>query len=269
MRRTECELTTETVLPSAEATADAVAGEQPTQVEAPEGEQTEKAEDEAKEVKPEKHPLEKELAKERRRNQALIRRVHAAEEAAKQINSRQPLQQRAIDDTNREDSADSEVVSLPKARLNEWIEERAREIAPTISSKAAEQERLTKAVAVLQEEFGSEFQELTDDLALVFDGNKQLAVLRTDAPAELVRYLTDPENSAEAERIAKMDDFDAGRAIARLEDRLKAKRAEAKPKVSKVPAPIEAGRGQGAVATGYHPNMTDAQYAAWRKSQRG
>lgn len=225
----------ETVLPDAPESAGA--SDQPNPDEALPEQQAEKPE----EAKPEKHPLEKELAKERRRNQAIVRRLHEAERIAKEASQR--LQSSGEGATNREAEADSEVLSLPKAELERLIQERAKELAPKITAEAGEQERLSKAAAALRKELGDEFAELTEDLASVFDGKKQLAVLRTDAPAGLIRYLTDPDNAAEAERIAAMDDFDAGRALAKLEAKLEAK--DDKPKPSSAAAPLRQVRGQG------------------------
>lgn len=246
----------ETVLP--EAPESAGASDQPAEVETlPEGEA------EKTEAKPEKHPLEKELAKERRRNQALARRTHEAERVARELQER--LQPREIGDTNRTAEADSEVLSLSKAELQRLIEQKAAEIAPTISKQKGESERLSKAAAALREALGDEFPTLTEDLASVFDGKKQLAVLRTEAPAELIRYLTDPDNADEAERIAGMDDFDAGRALAKLELKLQSK--DDKPKPSKAGSPLRPVRGQGEaverVPTDIH------QYMAWANKKYG
>lgn len=257
-------MSTETALP--EAPEGAGAGELPegtpaevtTEASEPEGQE---AKDEG-EKKPERHPLEKELAKERRRNQALARRTHAAEAELER------LRPRDISATNEPSQADSETLSLTKAQLEELVTKRAQEIAPKIKDKAAEQERIVSAVQALRKEVGADqFEELTNDLATVFNESKQLAVLRTDAPAALIRYLTDPDNADEAERIGRMDEFDAGRALAKLEAKLEAKKAEDKPQRSKAAAPIESARGSGTSAGAVPTDIRE--YIKWANKQYG
>lgn len=250
---------TENVLPDAAPEA-AGAGDQPIaetpQVEG-QGEQAPEAE------KPEKDPREKELARERRRIQNLTRQKY---ELAAQLDSlKSQLQQGGNRDTNATD-ADGERLTLTKAELARIVEEQAQKLAPTIRSKAEEEAKLKDAARALQKAIGAdEFEQLTSDLASVFDDAKQLAVLRTDAPAELLRYLTDPDNADEAERIGRMDAFDAGRAIARIEARLTADRGK-KPQPSKAAAPIEPARGAGAsIGTAAPTDM--AQYMRWANQQ--
>ena len=107
---------TETVLPNAEAQADAGASDQQNTAETPAVDTQAEGDKQEGEQKPERHPLEKELAKERRRNQAIVRRLHEAEGKAREYDA---LQQRQIGATNESEGADSETLSLPKARLNE------------------------------------------------------------------------------------------------------------------------------------------------------
>jgi hypothetical protein len=78
------------------------------------------------------------------------------------------------------------------------------------------------------------------------------------------RRLTDPDNADEAERIARLDPVQAGRAIAKLEARISDK-PKLTQKVSKAPAPLEAVRGQGP-STKDPSKMTDAEFKAWRQA---
>jgi hypothetical protein len=63
-----------------------------------------------------------------------------------------------------------------------------------------------------------------------------------------------------------MSPVQAGRAVALLEAKLAQQKAQAKPEPSKVPAPIEAPRGQGRV-TKDPSEMTDKEFAEWRRAQ--
>lgn len=244
---------TETVLPEAE---QAGASDQPnaeqlanTELQA-EGEKPEGE----KEAKPERHPLEKELAKERRRNQAIVRRLHEAESKAREF---EDLRSRSIGDTNQDKQGDSERQSLTDADLDALLNQREQQ------RRQAESERDLSAKAVaLRKELGEDFETTTEDLSLMLrDAKKQLAVLRSEQPAALVRYMTDPDNAEEIERMARMDDFDYGRAMARIEGKLEAKKAPDKPKPSSAAAPIEAARGGGVVHTSAPADMQ--QYMAW------
>ena len=96
------------------------------------------------------------------------------------------------------------------------------------------------------------------------------AIFDSDIPQALIEYLADPDNSDEAETISRMKEPKATRAIVMLEQKLKAaaeaKKVEDKPKPSKAPDPIEPIRG-GGVAHKDPSNMTDAEFAAWRRTQ--
>ncbi len=154
------------------------------------------------------------------------------------------------------------------------VNERAAKLAPTVAEQAAEAKRRKGVVEGLAKTWGQErFDELASDLDDAFGGLADRAgrpkpateaVFEADDPKAVIEYLADPENLDESERIARMSAVQAGKAIARLEDRLKAERQKDKPRASKAPAPLEAVRGAGPVqkAPG---DMTDAEYAKWRK----
>jgi hypothetical protein len=116
-------------------------------------------------------------------------------------------------------------------------------LAPTIASKRAQDDATRQAATALRKELGEDFESLTDELASVFSAPRQLDVLQAENPAALVRYLADPEHADEAEAIAAMSHFQAGRAIARLEAKIAAAKVE--PKASKAPAPLEQIKGRG------------------------
>lgn len=256
-------------LPVAEVIPQAEAGEQ--QEAAPVVEETTEAAKE--EAKPEKTPEQREIERSRRKIDRLVRQ---REELRAQLNGR--LQESPIDDTNRTTQDDSETLSLSRAELQRLVKEEASRLAPVVKEQQAEIEHRQSVMQSLAKTWGQErFDELASDLDEVFSGLADRsgkpkpatdAILEADEPAAVIEYLANPDHADEAEVISRMGPIQAGRAIAKLEAKLQAARAEAKPKKSSAPAPIEASRGQGTAPSGYHPNMTDAQYAAWRKSQR-
>lgn len=243
-------------------------GEQPVKVEAPE---VEKIEGEPKpDDKPAKSPEQKAIERlERKLGRVIGQREEARAEREQLRQQIAGLQSRDIGDTNQSDSTDSDTLSLTRAQLRAVIEAEAKKLAPTIKGNEESVSKQREVVSGLVKEWGLEaFQERTNDLAEVLDQNKQMLVLDTENPAALIEYLTDDENADEADAIARMPIGRAGYALAKIVAKIEAAKSESKPKASKAPAPIEAGRGQGSAPLGYHPNMTDAQYAAWRKSQK-
>jgi hypothetical protein len=194
----------------------------------------------SKEEPKERHPLEKELAKERRRISNLTRRNHDFERELQDLRNR-------LTPTNnpaKSEVTDSESLTLSRSELERLVQEEAKRLAPNVSRQQDQETKMRAAAAAVRKELGPEaFEELTGDLASLFDGPRQMAVLRTEKPAAVLRYLTDPDNAAEADTIRSMDDFDAGRAIASIEAKLK--KADEKPKPSKAVPPIEDIRGQG------------------------
>ena len=255
-------MTIETVLPDAPAEGAVVDGQQPADQSAevkpeaetkPEGEQ-----------KKEKTPEEREISRLRRRVDNLTRRLY--EGGQKQ--STEQLHESAQTRDNQGAQADSDALSLSRAELRELVEKEARKLAPTITKQTAEIEQRSASVKSLVKELGPEkFQELTDDLAAVFDGGKQLAILETDNPRALIEYLTDPENADEADRIAGMSDFRAGRALAAIESKIKAAADKAKPVPSKSGAPLEPLRSEAAHPTGMPDPSNVSAYIKWSNAR--
>lgn len=248
-------------------------------------EQSAQAEPEAKpepeapkdEPKREKTHEEKELARQRRRIDNLTRRLHMAEsELQRNGGARNDLHSRPIESTNGVEQVDSDELRLSRAEAVRLIEERAKQLAPTIAQQHAEESRRQAVVEKLSQSFGKErFDELAQDLDDALGGLRDgsgrpkpaiEAIFEADQPADLIEYLADPDNSVEAEAIARMNPVQAGRAVARLEQKLRAKKAEAKPERSNAPAPVEPLRGQGA-AEKDPSDMSDTEFAAWRRRQ--
>ena len=241
------------------------AGDQQNTAEAPAKLKDEaQAEGEPAKEKPEKHPLEKELAKERRRIARLVEQREQARAEAAHLRHQQP--QRLQSGENGDTLTADERVSLTQAELNKLIREQAERLAPEVSSKREQEGELRAKALTLQKDLGGDFQTVTEDLAAILpSGDLQLAVLSADAPAELARYLTDPDNADEAERIGRMSPVMAGRAFAKIEAKLEAIKAT-KPQPSKAAAPLEAPRGRGAVTA--EPDTSKWSDAQWIEHYR-
>ncbi|HOV56820.1 MAG TPA: hypothetical protein PLN91_02995 [Rhodanobacteraceae bacterium] len=227
--------------------------------------------------KKEKTAEEKEIARLRRRVDNLTRRLYQSG-----ANQPQDLQSGPIERTNQNQQADSEELRLSRAELQKLVDQRARELAPTLKQQTDEIEHRRTVVEKLSQSWGQEkFDQLASDLDDAFGGLADRsgkpkpatdAIFEAEDPAALIEYLADPEHSVEAEAIARMSPVQAGRAVAKLELKLAEERAkqkaEAKPKRSNAPAPVETGKAGGASNGMPDPSNTKA-WIAWRNAQEG
>jgi hypothetical protein len=240
--------------------------------------QTEQAEQPEVEEPEDEEKLPK-WAKKQRRN--LERRVNALQrkigfyEAQIQQNPQQ-LQNRAVSDTNDALHDDDGRVTLSRQEIAQLIEAEARKLAPAVKERDAVIEQRTRVIEKLASELGREkFDAVAADLDAALDGLRDSrgnpkpaadAIFEADDPKSVVEYLADPDNAAEAAALARANPIQAGKLVAKLEAKLQAK--QTKPAPSKAPTPIEAARGQGRSSfEGYSPNMSDAEFIAWRRSQ--
>jgi hypothetical protein len=176
--------------------------------------------------------------------------------------------QRPNQRNNDAPESDSEPLTLTRQQFQEMVKAEASKLAPTLKEQNAEIERRQGVVQSLAKTWGQErFDELSSDLDDAFGGLSDSsgrpkpaieAVFEADEPAKVIEYLADPDNADEAERIARMSAIQAGKAIARLEDKLKADAAKAKPQPSKQPPPLESVRSQGGVPSAPDPSDTKA-----------
>ncbi len=249
------------VAPAAEATGQQEAEQ--TTTEAAEAAPGEPQAEESGEQKPEKTQAEKELARERRRIAQLtrIRREQEAEIAA--LRAQNPTLQRSTAGAHNQDATgdDGETLQLTRAELRELIRQDAERLAPTINAEQNRQKQLQQAAAATREALGERFEALTDDLAAVLPAPKQLRVLTAEKPAALIQYLTDPENAAEADALGGMDDFEFGRALAKLETKAYAVQAKQQPQRSNAALPLEPTRGRGTISGG--PPSDIKGYIKW------
>lgn len=227
-------------------------------------------ENKPEEVKKEKTPEEREISRLRRRVDNLTKRLYQGAERT------QPLQSEPIERNNEKDAIDSDSLTLSRAELDKLIDQEATKRAPTIKQQADEIEHRRTVVQGLAKEWGQEkFDALASDLDDAFEGLADRsgkpkpatdAIFESDDPKALIEYLADPENAAEAAAIGRMNPLQAGRAVAKLEAKLGAKKAETKPQPSKAAAPIEPVRGGG--TNNGMPNPADTKaWIRWRNEQ--
>ena len=219
--------------------------------------------------KKEKTPEQREIERLRR---GIDRRTRQLYELRAQIPQGVASRQEASD--NRSNANDSEPLSLTRAELAQMVKAEAERLAPTLQ----EVERRQGVIQSLGKTWGQDrFNELASDLDDAMGGLTDRsgrpkpaieAVFEADEPARVIEYLADPDNADEAEKIARMSAAQAGKAIARLEDRIKAqsKSEKAAPEASKAPAPLEAVRGGGNTSGAPDPSDTKA-WIRWRNEQ--
>jgi hypothetical protein len=224
----------------------------------------------AAEAKKEKTPEQREIDRLRRRVDNLTRRKYELQAAVPAAGQQQQQQQQPSQ------ADDDEPVTLTRAELQQRIAEQAQQLAPTMREQQAEAERRHGVVTSLAKEWGPEkFDTLSAELDEAFGGLTDRsgmpkpatdAIFHADDPKGVIEYLTDPDNADEADRISRMAPVQAGRAIARLEDKLAAAKAKATPKPSNAPAPLEPARGGGVPNGMPDPSNTKA-YIAWANAQ--
>lgn len=221
----------------------------------------------AAEAKKEKTPEQREIDRLRRRVDNLTRQKYELRAAIPAATPQQQQQNQADDD---------EPVTLTRAELNRRIAEQAQQLAPTMREQQAEEERRHGVVQSLAKEWGPEkFDEISSELDEVLGGLVDRsgkptpatdAIFHADDPKGVIEYLTDPDHADEAASIARMNPLLAGRAIAKIEQKIEAAKSQAKPKPSNAAAPIEPARG-GGVPNGM-PNPSDTKaYIKWANEQ--
>ena len=227
--------------------------------------------------KAEKTPEERER---QRMQRGIDRRTRQlAEERALRTQLQQQLEaltKRPNSSDNQASDSDSEPLTLTRKELEERVKAEAARLAPTLKDQSSEVERRKGVVQSLETAWGKErFDELASDLDDALGGVTDSsgrpkpameAVFEADDPKGVIEYLADPDNADEAERISRMSAAQAGKAIARLEDKLKAEAVKAKPQPSKLPPPLEAVKGQGGAPKAPDPSDTKA-WIAWRNEQ--
>jgi len=219
------------------------------------------------EAKKEKTPEQREIDRLRRRVDNLTRQKYELRAATPAAAAQQQQPSQADDD---------EPVTLTRAELQRQIEAQARQLAPSMTEQQAEAERRHGVVTTLAKEWGPEkFDTLSAELDEAFGGLADRsgmpkpatdAIFHADNPKAVIEYLTDPDNADEADRLSKMTAVQAGRAIAKLEGKLDAEKASAKPKPSNAPSPLEPARGGGVPNGMPDPSNTKA-YIAWANAQ--
>jgi hypothetical protein len=216
-------------------------------------------------AKKEKTPEQREIDRLRRRVDNLTRQKYELRAAVPTTTQEQQNQ-----------ADDDEPVTLTRAELNQRIAEQAKQLAPTMREQQAEAERRHEVVSTLAKEWGQEkFDNLSAELDDAFGGLVDRsgapkpatdAIFEADSPKDVIEYLTDPDNADEAVSLSKMSALQAGRAIAKIEQKISAAKSQTKPRPSNAPAPIEPARGGGVPNGMPDPSNTKA-YIAWANAQ--
>lgn len=216
----------------------------------------------------------KEKTAEQREIERLRRRVDNLTRQKYELRAATPAAAPQQHENNQVD--DDEPVTLTRAELQRQIAEQAQKLAPTMREQQAEAERRHGVVTSLAKEWGQEkFDNLSAELDDAFGGLVDRrgapkpatdAIFEADNPKDVIEYLTDPDNADEAASLSSMSALQAGRAIARIEQKIEAAKSKAKPKPSNAPAPLEPVRGGGVHNGMPDPSDTKA-YIAWANAQ--
>jgi hypothetical protein len=222
-------------------------------------------EDSSPEVKPEDRARKLENALSRKRQQLADARAER-EHLRRQLDEYQRrLTPGSQEDNNRPSDADSEVVSLTRAQLREREEAAARKLAPTLAQQDAAEASRRKAAQEIVAKIGAEkFNELANEIVQVMPEKIALRIMDSKAPQELLQYLADPDNEAEAAAIGRLDEFRAGEALAEL--RIKLAERKDRPQVSKSAAIVEPVRGSAVHNGAPDPKDTKA-WVKWANEQ--
>jgi hypothetical protein len=209
-----------------------------------EGEQTAEQKEAAK--KPEKTPEQREIDRLRRRVDNLTKQKYTLAAQLPQGQA-QPAQQTT-------QGSNDEPVTLSRAELQKLIAEQAQQLAPAVTEQRAVMEHRQAVVTKLAKDWGEqEFNAKAMDLDMAVGGLKDAqdrpkpvtdAIFEADDPKALIEYLIDPDNAAEAERLAGLPALRVGREIARIEAKLELAKKEAKPRPQQCRQAARSGQGR-------------------------
>lgn len=209
-----------------------------------------------KEGKPEKTEAERERIRMQRGIDRRTRQLAEARVKNEELERRlqETLTRKPIEGSNDDEGDDSKPLSLTRKQIGELVKAEAEKLAQTLRTQSGELEHRQSVVSALAKTWGQEkFDEIASDLDDAFNGLRDAsgkakpatdAVFVADDPARVIEWLANPDNLDEAERISKLNAAHAGKEIAKLEARFAADDAKAKPKESKVPAPLESVKGR-------------------------
>ena len=227
------------------------------------------------EPKPEKTEAERERSRMQRGIDRKTRQAAEARAEAAQLRRELDHLRQSAGGSNNEPQ-DDEPVTLTRAQMQEAVKREAEKLAPTLTQQRKEAEQQKAVAKELFDELGQEkYADLISDLGEAVGGldrNGETtpaydAIFSADDPKAVIKHLADPENEADAEALARMTPSQAGRFIARLEDRLAATKAKDKPKASKAAAPIEPVRGQGGTTNSMPDPSNTKAWIDWRNKQ--
>lgn len=218
--------------------------------------------------KPQKTPEQREIERMRRRIDRLTRTRYELEARLQSSPVRGYESQRGPDDNQAQAEAP---ISLTREQLQRIVTEQAQRLVPQYEEQRSVQAKRERTVAELGKAWGAEkFDAIAADLDEVVGGLRDSrgqpkpiadAIFESENPRGVIEYLTDPDHADEAEALARMNHAQAGRAIGRIEARLEAQAAAAKPAPSNAPKPLEPLRSQGGVKSTRLVDLDDAAFA--------
>ncbi len=226
--------------------------------------------------KPRLTPAEMEVQRLRRRIDRLTRSKYQSEAERTQL-QREIDQLRGHDGQRRDDGSDSDERAAPS---REDLQRQAREMVEAERINARCDDVAAKGEASFPD-FGEKVIELGQELPL-FDqrGPTQImkAILDSDDPAALIYHLG--SNPDEAAELADMSPRQQLRQLIKIEAQIDSappptqqnaqsqQQPAAAPKVSKAPPPVQPNRSAAGDVAKDPSKMSDAEYFAWRKTQR-
>lgn len=222
--------------------------------------------------KPQKTAEQREIERMRRRIDRLTRTRYELEARLQSSPVRGYESQRGPDDNQAQAEAP---ISLTREQLQRIVAEQAQRLVPQYEEQRTVQAKRERTVAELGKAWGAEkFDAIAADLDEVVGGLRDSrgqpkpiadAIFESENPRGVIEYLTDPDHADEAESLARMNHAQAGLAIGRIEARLEAQAAAARPAPSNAPKPLEPLRSQGGVKTN---RLVDLDGEAFNKRMR-
>jgi hypothetical protein len=131
------------------------------------------------------------------------------------------------------------------------------------SEAERQNERKSEMISIGERKY-DDFEEVVANSKYAISNAAYFAILETENAADVLYHLA--TNKADAERISALSPYAQAKEIGKLEDKLL---AAPKKLTSDAPEPIKPVGGAKAITQGYRPDMTDAEYAAWRNRKSG
>lgn len=131
------------------------------------------------------------------------------------------------------------------------------------SEAERQNERKAEMISIGERKY-DDFEEVVANSKYAISNAAYFAILETENAADVLYHLA--TNKDDAERISALSPYAQAKEIGKLEDKLL---TTPKKTTSNAPDPIKPVGGAKAITQGYHPDMSDKEYAAWRNRKTG